>query len=312
MGLSAGTGAEAATFFGHPEIFERAVAAKSPLVVGTIVQDSAERDLLARVGMTSALLVPCVADEECLGLFLLASRTRDLTEGDWIPFARTIAVQVGQALSLGRAFSTLEHEIVERKRAESTVRQERDRAQRYLDTADVILLALDQEGRITLINRKGCEVLGWSAGELLGRDFVEAHVPARIRAETRRKLRDVHSGDDGIVEDAIVTRSGAERLIEWRTTFLRDEAGRLVSTLSSGTDVTERKHAERAQRASEARYRTLFEYAPDGIVIADRESYYIDANPSLCRMLGYSRDEFIGLHASNIVAEAEIQHIGPA
>ena len=63
---------------------------------------------------------------------------------------------------------------------------------------------------------------------------------------------------------------------------------------------------------SEARYRTLFEYAPDGIVIADAASFYLDANPAICRMLGYSRDEFIGLHASNVVAPEELPYVGKA
>ncbi|MBI5590862.1 MAG: PAS domain S-box protein [Deltaproteobacteria bacterium] len=78
------------------------------------------------------------------------------------------------------------------------------------------------------------------------------------------------------------------------------------------TDITDRKHAEEALRESEERYRTLFEYAPDGIVIADPESYYTDANTSMCRMLGYTREELIGLHAKDIVAQTEIQHIVPA
>jgi PAS domain S-box-containing protein len=51
-------------------------------------------------------------------------------------------------------------DITERKRAHELMRQERNRAQRYLDIADVILLALDLEGRVTLINRKGCATLG--------------------------------------------------------------------------------------------------------------------------------------------------------
>ena len=60
------------------------------------------------------------------------------------------------------------------------------------------------------------------------------------------------------------------------------------------------------------RYRALFDYAPDGIVIADRESRYIDANASICRMLGYAKNELIGLHASDIVVPAEVQHIDAA
>ena len=77
-------------------------------------------------------------------------------------------------------------------------------------------------------------------------------------------------------------------------------------------DITERKRVEQTLRASDQRYLALFEYAPDGILIADCQSFYIDANPSMCRMLGYSRDELIGLHASDIVAPAEIGHIRAA
>ena len=55
------------------------------------------------------------------------------------------------------------------RESESAVRHERDRAQRFLDTAEVILLALDADGRITLVNRYACTILGWTAGELLGR-----------------------------------------------------------------------------------------------------------------------------------------------
>lgn len=62
---------------------------------------------------------------------------------------------------------------------------------------------------------------------------------------------------------------------------------------------------------SEGRYRTLFEYAPDGILIADTQGYYLDANPRMCEMLGYSHDELIRLHSTDIVAPAEQQFIQP-
>jgi PAS domain S-box-containing protein len=74
-------------------------------------------------------------------------------------------------------------------------------------------------------------------------------------------------------------------------------------------DITERKHADEKQRASEDRYRTLFDYAPDGIVIADPEGSYIDANKSICRMLGYNREELIGRSGSDIDAQSEAPKI---
>ncbi len=70
---------------------------------------------------------------------------------------------------------------------------------------------------------------------------------------------------------------------------------------------------DEAQRlAEQALHRTLFEHAPEGILIADADSRCLDANPGMCRMLGYHRDELIGMHASDIVVPSEIPHIGPA
>ncbi|MGB0135368.1 PAS domain S-box protein, partial [Dokdonella sp.] len=69
---------------------------------------------------------------------------------------------------------------------------------------------------------------------------------------------------------------------------------------------------EDSLRRSELRYRTLFDYAPDGILIADPESYYIDANQSICRMLGYTRQELIGLHATDIIEQSEAWRVTPA
>ena len=77
----------------------------------------------------------------------------------------------------------------------SALRNERDRAQRYLDTAAVILLALDIEGRITLVNQYACSVLGWTADELLGRDWIETCLPARLRDALRERFQDLIGGD---------------------------------------------------------------------------------------------------------------------
>lgn len=69
---------------------------------------------------------------------------------------------------------------------------------------------------------------------------------------------------------------------------------------------------EKERQESETRYRTLFEYAPDGIVIADSQSTYLDGNAAICRMLGYTLPEFIGLNAVDVLAEKEMERIAPA
>jgi len=87
----------------------------------------------------------------------------------------------------------------------------------------------------------------------------------------------------------------------------------LTNGTGSASDLaTECERLATALDASEPRYRTLFDYAQVGILLADAESYYLDANTTACQMLGYTRDELIGLHASDIVEPLEVPHIAAA
>jgi two-component system, cell cycle sensor histidine kinase and response regulator CckA len=135
-------------------------------------------------------------------------------------------------------------DVTERKAAETALRVERDRAQRYLDTAQVMLLALDREGRVTSINQEGCRLLGWSEAELLGRNWIETCLPPRLRDELQRIFDQLQAGDTSVVENSVLTRAGEERLIEWRNRVLRDNGGAVIGTFSSGTDITERRRLE--------------------------------------------------------------------
>jgi PAS domain S-box-containing protein len=129
-------------------------------------------------------------------------------------------------------------------KAQDALRQERDRAQRYLDTAEVILLAVDLAGRITLINRKGCDVLGWTADELFGRNWFDTCLAPASRQSVEQAFDKLLGGDVSVIENNVLTRSGQERLIEWRNTVVRDDAGQIVGTFSSGADITERRALE--------------------------------------------------------------------
>ena len=89
----------------------------------------------------------------------------------------------------------------------------------------------------------------------------------------------------------------------------RDKDGRAIRMMGVRLDITEHRQAQAAILQSETRYRALFEYAPDGILISDTLSNQLDANPSICRMLGYTREELIGLHTSDFVTLAEVPQI---
>ena len=142
-------------------------------------------------------------------------------------------------------------DITLRSTAEAARRKEKERAEQYLDVAGVILRVLDQSGAVTLINRKGSEILGYGEEEIVGKNWFEHFVPERLRKEVREVFARLLAGQDvEYYENPITTRSGEERTIAWHNTLIKDEHGRIIAALSSGEDVTARKRAE-----EQARYR---------------------------------------------------------
>ncbi|MGD8623736.1 MAG: GAF domain-containing protein [Anaerolineae bacterium] len=136
---------------------------------------------------------------------------------------------------------------LERKQTVEALQKERDRAQQYLDIAGVMLVALDSQGEITLMNRKGHAILGYPEGELLGKDWFDTCVPPRLREQVWAVYRQLMTGDvtpSEYFENKILTKAGEERIIAWHNTILTDDRGRVVGTLSSGEDITQRKQAE--------------------------------------------------------------------
>lgn len=127
------------------------------------------------------------------------------------------------------------------------LRQERNKAQQYLNIAGVIIVAINNKGIITLINKKGCDVLGYEEKELVGKNWYDLCVPDRDRKERKESHKKLMSGNYEVVEDyenSILTKSGEERIIAWHNTFIKDEKGYILGTLSSGEDITERKQTE--------------------------------------------------------------------
>jgi len=127
------------------------------------------------------------------------------------------------------------------------LREERNKAQQYLNIAGVIIVAINDEGIVSLINRKGCEVLGYKEEEIRGKNWFDLCVPERMRKERKDTLKKVMAGEKKEVEDyenSILTKSGEERIIAWHNTTLTDDKDRIIGTLSSGEDITLRKQTE--------------------------------------------------------------------
>jgi PAS domain S-box-containing protein len=142
-------------------------------------------------------------------------------------------------------------DVTEHKRIQENLRDEKERAQRYFEIAGVILVVIDVDRKVSLINKKGCEVLGYKEEEIIGKDWFDHFVPERLRRETKDVFQKLLAGEIEPVEyheNPILTKSGDERIIAWHNTVLIDDRGRIIGTLSSGEDITDRKRAEDALR----------------------------------------------------------------
>jgi PAS domain S-box-containing protein len=178
--------------------------------------------------------------------------------------------------------------------AQQILRQERERAQKLLDIAAVMLVAINERGEIRLLNRKGAAILGYKEGELLGKNWFDTCLPEQIREQVREVFNQLLTGEVVPLEsyeNPILTRSGEERIIAWHNTLLKDGEGHVIGTLSSGEDITDRKRTEEARRASEELYRTLVETSPDAVVLTDLSGKIQMANRQAVSMYGYEHPE---------------------
>lgn len=131
---------------------------------------------------------------------------------------------------------------------------ERDFHRQVMDVAGVILLVVGKDQNVRLVNRKGCEVLGYDEGEIVGRNWFDGFLPERLREDVRGAFLRVMTGGLGSLEyyeNPVLTKSGEERVILWHNSILRDRSGRIHSALSSGMDITEKLEMEQRVRQAE-------------------------------------------------------------
>jgi len=144
------------------------------------------------------------------------------------------------------------------RRSVELLRADRDFAESLIETAQAIVLLLDAHGYILRVNSYFEEISGYSEEDVVGRSWFEVFIPERER-ERLRTIFDAAIRTDHLrsVENPILTRTGAERVIQWSSTTLHHPDGELRGILSVGQDITGLKQVERGLRQSEAAQRQV-------------------------------------------------------
>jgi PAS domain S-box-containing protein len=101
------------------------------------------------------------------------------------------------------------------------------------------------------------------------------------------------------------TRSFAGREV----VFARRPDGTVLQILGALSDITSQKRGEEALRASEERFRDLFEHSPDAIFVESHEGVVLDVNSAACQLHGVARDQLVGRHVLDLVPPAERESV---
>ena len=192
---------------------------------------------------------------------------------------------------------------------ENAIRAERNKAQGYLDIAGAIILALDVDCRVTLINKKGCDLLGLGAEEIVGQDWFERFLPPRLKDQVRSDFQKLLVDEFKIreyYENPILTGNGEERIIAWHNTIMKDAEGRASGSLSSGEDITDRKRAEIETEKRKHYLEGLLSAAPDAIVTLDAEDRIVEWNRGAEKLFGYLQVDALGQKIDSLITTPEV------
>jgi PAS domain S-box-containing protein len=186
------------------------------------------------------------------------------------------------------------------------LKNEIDNAQKYFDIAGAMILVLDKEHHVIKINRRGCEIMGYRADEMIGKNWIENFLPIRYRTKVMEVSSDVQKEPTSYSEftNPVLTKEGTEKVIFWRNTTLKDENGLVIGIVTSGEDITERINSEKLIQESELFYRTIFATVDEAIFILE-ENFVIDCNARALILLKMSKEDIIGSYIQNSIRRFE-------
>ena len=174
-----------------------------------------------------------------------------------------------------------------------------------LDAVKDAIVVHDREFRILRCNLAYKRYVGLPFTEIIGRPYFELF--PKTDAPLHNCLNELDQPFSEMKEEEVKV---GDTLFRSRAYAIMDENGDYLYSVHTFEDITERKSAEEALKASELRFKAIFEGAHDGILIADAVTKkFTHANARICRMLGYTEEEMLSLGIGNIHPAKEFPYV---
>ncbi len=185
-------------------------------------------------------------------------------------------------------------DITERKQAEKALQETKTRFEDLFETANELIITTDAEGWVLRLNKEVEKLSGYSKKELIGKSILEIAYP-EDRDKYIQFWQDILSGLSPHYELRTISRTGVVRNLLASGSAIR-KGGKVVEIQYNAKDITEEKCAEDKLRENEEKYRSILENIVEGYYEVDLAGNLTFFNNSLCRTLGYTRDELLGMN----------------
>ena len=203
-------------------------------------------------------------------------------------------------------------DITDRKKALEDLGKGEERYRLLYENAAEGIFTYDRNLVITDVNRRACEIFGYDRSEVIGRTILEIGIlhPDDIPHAAENMARLINGADALSSRYKFIRKDGALRRCNVTGAAIRGKNGEVMSITSIVVDVTDQVRVEEALRASDERYRALFQGAAEGILVADIDTMrFTRANPAICSFLGYSEEELVGMGVPDIHPPGDLDHV---
>ncbi len=158
------------------------------------------------------------------------------------------------------------------------------------------MIVIRKDEMVADVNKKACDILGYSYNEIKGKNWFENFVPSAKKSEAKRLFHDALNGTLRHLhyEYSLVTKQGEERTFNFHNLIVSDEKGNPIGVLSSADDVTERRRKEISLKEVESRLQLSLDYMIEGCQIIDYDWRYVYVNGAAAEQGRKTKEELLG------------------